>query len=275
MNKEFDRTLGNDFLQSVPKEPGIYIFRNRDKTVIYVGKAKNLRNRLSQYKHTTRKKIHRKMKLIVKEATSVEFKICKTEKDALLLENQLIQDFKPEFNVSGAFSFLYPYIGIAQHYKNSKWMGICYTTNPKAFLDSQFELHGAYRSRGIVTDAYRSMITLMGFFAHKDLKEKKPFSELAYSSVFIYRQVDQSLQKELLRLFRGESADGLGTLAEILLENPKARKDAFEIQKHLKTIAFFYKKEAQKLRQVLNQLKISDAYISQTDRDKLFIQCQK
>ncbi len=92
MTKEFDYTFGADFIQSIPKTPGIYIFRNKDNTVIYIGKAKDLRNRLSQYRNTTRKKNHRKMRMIVKEAISVEFKKCESDKEALLLENNLIQN---------------------------------------------------------------------------------------------------------------------------------------------------------------------------------------
>ena len=274
MNKEFDKTLGENFIQSVPKEPGVYIFRNTDQSVIYIGKAKDLRKRLSQYRNPTRKKIHRKMRTIIKEATSIELKVCLSEKEALLLENQLIQNYKPEFNVSGAYSFLYPCLGVAMHYKNPKWMGICYTTNPEAFLDSAFELFGAYRSREIVLDAYRSLNTLINFFAHKDFQEKKQYSEISYSSVFIYRQVDASLQKGLMTLFRGESVEGLGTLVEILLENPNARKEASEIQGHLKNIKRFYRKEAQKLRITQDKLKIEHSFIPQQDRDPLFIQCQ-
>jgi len=274
MNKEFDKTLGEDFIQSVPKKPGIYIFRNMDNSVIYIGKAKDLRNRLSQYKNTTRKKNHRKMRTIIKEASSIELKVCLSEKEALLLENQLIQNFKPEFNVSGAYSFLYPCLGIARHYKNPKWMGICYTTNPEAFLDSAFELFGSYRSREIVLEAYRSLVTLIGFFAHKDFQEKKQYSEIPYSSVFIYRQVDLSLQNGLMTLFRGESENGLETLIDILLENPNARKEASEIQGHLKNIKRFYRNEAKKLRIMQDKLKIEHSFIPQHDRDPFFIQCQ-
>ena len=274
MKKEFDRTLGIDFIQSIPKNPGVYLFRNKDSRVIYIGKAKDLRNRLSQYRGTTRKKTHRKMRLIIKEASSVEFKICTSEKEALLLENQLIQNYQPEFNVAGAYSFLYPCLGIARSYKHPKWMGICYTTNPDAFLDSPFELFGAYRSREIVSEAYRSLNALINFFAHKDFREKKLFSDISYSSVFIYRQIDQMLQEKLITLFRGESEDGLGILVDILLENPNARKDASEIQSHLKNIKYFFRKEAQKLRLIMNKMKLTHSFTPQNERDKLFIQCQ-
>ena len=274
MKKEFDRTLGTDFIQSVPKNAGVYLFRNRDNKVIYIGKAKDLRNRLLQYRHSTRKKTHRKMRLIIKEASSIEFKICSSETEALLLENQLIQNLQPEFNVAGAYSFLYPCLGIASSYKHPKWMGICYTTNPKAFLDSPFKLFGAYRSRAIVSEAYRSLNTLIAFFAHKDFREKKLFSDISYSSVFFYRQIDQIIQEQLIALFRGESEDGLEILIDILLENPNARKAASEIQSHLKNIKYFFRKEAQKLRLIMDTMKITDAFIPQEERDKLFIQGQ-
>ena len=86
------------FAPSIPTDPGIYKFLDAEGLVLYVGKAKNLRNRLNSYfgdkKHTTAK-----TKALVKHANHITFTIVDTETDALLLENTLIKQHQPRYNV--------------------------------------------------------------------------------------------------------------------------------------------------------------------------------
>lgn len=86
------------FFPTIPLLPGIYKFLDAEGTILYVGKAKNLRNRLSSYfgekKHTTAK-----TKALTRHADHIEFTIVETETDALLLENTLIKKHQPRYNV--------------------------------------------------------------------------------------------------------------------------------------------------------------------------------
>lgn len=145
----FDQRLGKNFLDSIPSLPGIYRIYNHQSRCIYVGKAKNLKRRLSQYRNVKRRKKHKKMRVIIQQAAQVQVEICDSELHAEILENQIIQADRPKWNVVGAFYFLYPMIGM-------KWdKGItyfCYTTQPESF--SEFNLHGAYRSRDISGEAF-------------------------------------------------------------------------------------------------------------------------
>lgn len=84
---------------SVPKEPGVYRFLNPEGTVIYVGKAKNLRNRLSSY-FGDKKYQYFKTRTMVRQAHHFEFTIVESEQDALLLENTLIKQIQPRYNVN-------------------------------------------------------------------------------------------------------------------------------------------------------------------------------
>src|SRR5690606_25512822 len=113
MKRTFDRKFGPQSLLQIPNSAGVYRFYDDSNSVIYVGKAKNLRRRLSQYRNARRLKAHRRMNQIVREASRVEFEVCQNEKEALLLENRLIQELKPKWNISGAYSFLYPFIGFS------------------------------------------------------------------------------------------------------------------------------------------------------------------
>src|SRR4051812_21776276 len=112
--KRFDRKFGDEFLSSIPTTPGVYLFRDVEGTILYVGKAKDLRRRLRQYRNATRLKRDKKMVQTVKVAETLEWEICETELDASLREIRLIQEHRPKRNVAGAFSFRYPYLGLKE-----------------------------------------------------------------------------------------------------------------------------------------------------------------
>jgi excinuclease ABC subunit C len=86
------------FSPGIPLEPGIYLFIADDGGILYVGKAKNLRNRLNSY-FGDKKYVTAKTKSLVRTAHHIEFTIVETEHDALLLENTLIKKHQPRYNV--------------------------------------------------------------------------------------------------------------------------------------------------------------------------------
>ncbi|NYE20254.1 excinuclease ABC subunit UvrC [Microbacterium immunditiarum] len=95
----------------IPTNPGVYRFRDRDGRVLYVGKAKNLRARLSNYfapLHT----LHERTRRMVLTAASVEWTVVASDVDALQLEYMWIQEFSPPFNVRYKDDKSYPYMAI-------------------------------------------------------------------------------------------------------------------------------------------------------------------
>ena len=94
---------------TLPKDPGVYRFLGKDDTILYVGKAKNLKNRLSSY-FGNKKHQQNKTKALVKNAERFEYTIVETEQDALLLECTLIKKFQPRYNVMLKDGKTYTYI---------------------------------------------------------------------------------------------------------------------------------------------------------------------
>ncbi len=86
------------FSVTIPTDPGVYRFLGEDDVVLYVGKAKNLRNRLSSYFGEKKHQLA-KTKVLTKNALRIEFTIVDSEQDALLLENTLIKRYMPKYNV--------------------------------------------------------------------------------------------------------------------------------------------------------------------------------
>lgn len=83
---------------TIPHEPGVYRFLDESGIILYVGKAKSLRNRVASYFGERKGRAH-KTRVLVKNADHLEFTLVETEADALLLENSLIKKYQPRYNV--------------------------------------------------------------------------------------------------------------------------------------------------------------------------------
>jgi excinuclease ABC subunit C len=96
-------------IRTIPTEPGVYLYKNADGEVIYVGKAKNLRSRVSSYFHEGRWE-DAKTGTLVREAVDVDYIVVANNKEALALENNLIKQRKPRFNILLRDDKTYPYV---------------------------------------------------------------------------------------------------------------------------------------------------------------------
>ncbi len=96
---------------TLPKQPGVYRFIDLENTIIYVGKAKNLKNRLASYFGDKKHQAH-KTRIMVRNAERFIYTIVETETDALLLESTLIKKFQPRYNVMLKDGKSYSYICI-------------------------------------------------------------------------------------------------------------------------------------------------------------------
>ena len=97
-------------LKMLPTDPGVYIMKNAEGTVIYVGKAKNLKNRVKQYFYTGVKTD--KVMAMVSHVSDFDYIITPTEIDALTLENNLIKKHKPRYNILLKDDKTYPYLAV-------------------------------------------------------------------------------------------------------------------------------------------------------------------
>lgn len=99
---------------SMPEKPGSYQFYDKDGTIIYVGKAKRLKSRVSSYFHTEVDRY--KTKVLVSKIDNLTYTVVNTEEDALLLENSLIKKYNPKYNVLLKDGKTYPSICITNEY---------------------------------------------------------------------------------------------------------------------------------------------------------------
>ena len=128
----------------LPDKPGSYQFYDQEHTIIYVGKAKNLKSRVASYFHTEVDRF--KTKVLVSKIFDISYTVVNTEEDALLLENSLIKKYNPRYNVLLKDGKTYPSICVTNEYLprifktrtiNKKW-GTYY--GPYAHVSSMYDI---------------------------------------------------------------------------------------------------------------------------------------
>ena len=140
---------------SLPELPGVYKFFDKGQKIIYIGKAKNLKNRVASYFNALASS-NEKTRRLVKEIRSVEYVIVNAEFDALLLENTLIKKNQPKYNILLRSGSAYPYI--------------CITDQPfprifcsRTYVPNQGQYFGPYTNARVVNailDLIRKLYTI-------------------------------------------------------------------------------------------------------------------
>ena len=102
----------NDKLLKAPKNPGVYFFKNKDSQIIYIGKAKILRNRIKSYFLKKGKHSSPKVNIMINHIVDIDWIIVRDEKEALLTEANMIKEHRPRYNVLLKDDKTFPYIRI-------------------------------------------------------------------------------------------------------------------------------------------------------------------
>ena len=124
-------------LKSLPEKPGVYQFYDEKGNILYVGKAKVLKKRVSSY--FTKKQYYPKLVVLVSKIYDIQYTVVDTEWEALLLENSMIKQFRPRYNAMLKDDKSYPWLAVS----NEKFPRLYYTRNPNSKKE---ELFGPYSS---------------------------------------------------------------------------------------------------------------------------------
>ena len=130
-----------EILKNLPDEPGVYQFYDKNEIILYVGKAKILKNRIKSYFNKTQENL--KTRILVKKIYDIKYIVVSTEMDALLLENNLIKKYQPRYNILLKDDKTYPWICI----KNETFPRIFQT---RKVLKDGSEYFGPYASTYLI-----------------------------------------------------------------------------------------------------------------------------
>ncbi len=130
-----------EFVNNMPDQPGIYQFFDRKDTIIYIGKAKNLKKRVSSY--FTKTQVSSKTRHLIQRIASIKYIVVETEQDALILENNLIKKYKPKYNIQLKDDKTFPWICI----KNERFPRVFYT---RRVINDRSDYYGPFTSMFLV-----------------------------------------------------------------------------------------------------------------------------
>lgn len=149
--------VGQAFFEGLPTESGIYKMYGRSKKLLYVGKAKNLRNRLFTYRRAKMGSTARKTVRLIRMTHYIDIEICETEKEALLLENKLIRKHQPEFNYAKKQPETYYFIALERSDDKLEFSLQMYQP------DKEF-VFGAFKGHRIVRKTMGGLIRILYIF---------------------------------------------------------------------------------------------------------------
>lgn len=155
-----EERVGKTFFEDLPKEPGVYLMYGRSDELLYIGKAKNLRNRLFTYRRAKMSNSSRKTIRLIRMTHEIDIEICNSEKEALLKENKLIRKHQPEFNYAKKQPETYYFIGIYQGGKEVRFH--LQMHQPQA--DWVF---GAFKGHRLVRKSMGGIIRLLYMLEHE------------------------------------------------------------------------------------------------------------
>ena len=166
---------------SLPVRPGVYLMKNESGTVIYVGKSRKLKNRVSQYFQNSQKNL--KTAKMVSAVHDFDFFLCDTEMEALTLENVLIKEYYPKYNINLKDSKSYPYIKVSV---GEEYPRLVVTRTRSADKAKYF---GPYSGAGI---AYNIVDTLCKTLGLPNCKRQFP-RDIGRGRPCVYYQIGQCM----------------------------------------------------------------------------------
>lgn len=166
--------MGEDFFRSLPKTPGVYLMLGASGSILYVGKAKNLRTRLASYKRARPDQVSRKTIRLLNVIQRITWEECPSERAALLRENALIRKHRPPFNVVNRHPEGYYFIACRVSEKGATELVL--TTHGEGPLrDEGFELFGAFKGRGRIREGFAALLRLLWLCSTAELPERFEF----------------------------------------------------------------------------------------------------
>ncbi len=156
--------------EQVPTLPGVYRMYDEDKNLLYVGKSKTLRNRLKSYGNLHPSKDSKRLIRLIHLVKFIEFEVCNTEKEALLMENKWLRTQKPPFNRANTKPELHLFVGIT---KKQNKLSIGWTLSES---HHSFDvLYGAFRGMASTYALLGALQRLNALLSKKNILEKKYF----------------------------------------------------------------------------------------------------
>ena len=263
-----DENMIKEKLSLVPNKPGCYLMKNEDGVIIYVGKAKKLKNRLSSYFRGTHTG---KTARLVSEIRDFEYVVVGSEKESLVLELNLIKKYDPKYNISLRDDKRYPYIELT----NEDVPRLVIVRNVNRRKKNQTRIFGPYPN---VTAARNTVNLLNRIYPLRKCRtyQKKPCLYyhigqcLGYCTNQVPKEQLKELEEEILKFLRGDASSVLKKIETDMLEASQSLN--FERAKELKELRDYIQITLQKQKVEINDITSRDVFGYYVDKGYLSMQ---
>lgn len=220
-------------LEKPPHEPGVYTMYGRKDEVLYVGKAKDLFKRITSYRYSKSKKVQS----MIAQIHRIGFEICKTEMDAILLENLLIRSLRPPFNHANKKPETYYYISTKRR-GNRKEFRLSMRV-----LDDYTKVYGCFKGHARVRKGLGALLKLL-YLEHTNLKSAHYLPSQLLGRMAPLRfttEVDKRTQKRVHDFLMGQSFELYSGFNELVLNQPFRDKFTLKyFENELEQLQIFY-----------------------------------
>lgn len=269
-----EERVGETFFDELPKAPGVYQMYGRSDELLYVGKAKNLRNRLFTYRRAKMSNSARKTIRLIRMTYRIDIEICNSEKQALLTENELIRTHQPEFNYAKKQPETYYFIGINKCDKEIQFR--------LQMHQSQTDwIFGAFKGHRLVRKSMGGIIRLLYMLEHE---VSSPFhlpSVLTQKLTPLHYELEIDangkvmgrIWKELVDFLYGQHQKVIDMLVDLCREQELLESFAGSmILDDLESLKWFYKRCSSRNYQIYEQLGLDSPLIPQEKLDDYLIE---
>lgn len=209
-----------ELFSRIPRQSGVYFFYNRSGKLLYIGKAKNLRARLSSYRNAKPGAVPEKVIEMIERAHSIRWEVCASEKEALLREGELLHAVRPPFNTAGAWETQYLFIGTRIEKFRKSGISVLHFQLTSREFEEGYKLFGCFKHRPRTKEGYNALLRLI--YAASQKKERFHFPARITRSSPAYRyslKIPDAWSPPLHRFLTGRSNRFLHLLIEKILEN--------------------------------------------------------
>ncbi len=269
-----EERVGKSFFEELPRQPGIYKMFGRKQELLYVGKAKDLRDRLFTYRRAKMGSTRRKIVRLIRMTHQVEIETCNTEKEALLLENKLIREHQPEFNHAKKQPETYYFVGLE---KKDRALAFNLQMHQP---DNEF-VFGAFKGHRVIRKSLGGLIRILYLLEHQvDSVFELPsiltrkLTPMQYELPIAWsRELMTNIWPLMLDYFLGKRMDLLETFMETCRKRELLESFAGSmILDDLEAMKWFYERCSRRNFEIQQQLGLYNPLIPQEKLDDYLIE---
>jgi len=243
-----------------PHEPGVYTMYGKKDEVLYVGKAKDLFKRITSYRYSRSKKVQS----MIAQIDRIGFEICKTEMDAILLENLLIRSLRPPFNRANKKPETYYYISTKRRGNKREFR------LSMRVLDAYTKVYGCFKGHARVRKGLGALLRLLYLQQQMiDSAHYLPSQLLGRLAPMRFNcEIDKASKKLVHDFFLGKSKVLIDDFEELI--SKRTFKDKFTkkyFTNELEQLSIFYALGPERNRLMKEQLKLDSHLIKQEELD--------